>query len=122
MTRWFLVFLIVLAISTVTHAQVCCDSGQQQQSFGFQQNQQSGLIPTPNGGALFTPITPNAYGPGLNSDATGRPFVWTLQGSHSAVPDPTLRVKPNAYGPGVGMDQYGRPVRPACPHGWAGPC
>jgi hypothetical protein len=87
----------------------------QQQYSVFQQPQQ--LIPTPGGRALLGPITPNAYGPGLNSDATGRPFIWKPQFGGSGYPDPTLRVQPNAYGPGIGMDQYGRPVRPACPPG-----
>lgn len=58
------------------------------------------------------PITPNAYGPGINSDATGRPFIYQPDFGGSGFPDPTLKVQPNAYGPGVGMDQYGRPVRP----------
>lgn len=121
-----LVFLLIVifATSTVTHAQVCCDkmdSDQYRHPFEIQQSQQPGLIPTPNGGALFEPITPNAYGPGLNSDATGRPFIWT-QGSRSTIPDPTLQVTPNGYGLGIGMDQYGRPIQPACQPGWAGPC
>lgn len=71
---------------------------------------------------LLSPYTPNAYGPGINMDATGRPFMWQPQWGGSGFPDPTLQVKPDAYGLGVGMDQYGRPVRPACPPGWAGPC
>ena len=58
------------------------------------------------------PYRPNAYGPGINSDATGRPFVWqTDQGST----DPFAKVRPDVLGPGIGMDQYGRPVRAACP-------
>jgi len=71
---------------------------------------------------LLSPYTQNAYGPGLNMDATGRPFIWQPQWGGTGFPDPTLQVKPDAYGLGVGMDQYGRPVRPACPPGWAGPC
>lgn len=71
---------------------------------------------------LLSPYTPNAYGPGLNMDATGRPFMWQPQGGGTGFHDPTLQVKPDAYGLGVGMDQYGRPVRPACPPGWVGPC
>lgn len=71
---------------------------------------------------LLSPYKPNAYGPGLNMDATGRPFMWQPQWGGTGFPDPTLQVKPNAYGLGVGMDQYGRPVRPACPPGWVGPC
>lgn len=71
---------------------------------------------------LLSPYKPNAYGPGLNMDATGRPFMWQPQWGGTGFPDPTLQVTPDAYGLGVGMDQYGRPVRPACPPGWAGPC
>jgi hypothetical protein len=58
------------------------------------------------GSGILGPITPNAYGPGIHSDATGRPFQWTTQ-QGEAVQTP---VKPNAYGLGVGMDPYGRPV------------
>jgi hypothetical protein len=58
------------------------------------------------------PYRPNAYGPGINSDATGRPFVWqTDQGPI----EPFAKVRPDVFGPGIGMDQYGRPVRAACP-------
>jgi len=73
------------------------------------------------GRGFLGPSTPNAYGPGMNADATGRPFIWQPDPGFGP-PDPFSRVQPNAYGPGVGMDQYGRPVRPACPPGWAGPC
>ncbi len=70
------------------------------------------------------PIRPNAYGPGVNADATGLPFQWAPrsptpwqpQGVPTG-PDPTLQVKPNAYGLGVHADQYGRIVRPVCPFG-----
>src|SRR5258708_39900050 len=54
----------------------------------------------------------NVYGPGINSDATGRPFRWEPLPGNGPV-DPLSRVRPNAYGPGIGMDQYGRPVQPA---------
>lgn len=77
----------------------------------FQQPQQ--LIPTPGGRTLLGPITPNAYGPGLNSDATGRPFMWKPDFGGPAMGP----ITPNAYGPGIGMDATGRPVRPACPPG-----
>lgn len=60
------------------------------------------------------PYHPNAYGPGINSDATGRPFVWQPQSGFGSA-GPVGNVVPNAYGPGIGMDQYGRPVRAACP-------
>ncbi|MFN8544624.1 MAG: hypothetical protein U0807_10545 [Candidatus Binatia bacterium] len=56
---------------------------------------------------LLGPGRADAYGPGVNADATGRPFSWrTEQGEAIIGP-----VKPNAYGLGVGMDQFGRPVR-----------
>ena len=83
----------------------------QQQYSVFQQPQQ--LIPTPGGRTLLGPITPNAYGPGLNSDATGRPFMWKPDFGGPAMGP----ITPNAYGPGIGMDATGRPVRPACPPG-----
>lgn len=70
---------------------------------------ESGLLPTSDGETLFKPITPNAYGPGINTDATGRPFTYQPDfGSGGG----QMQVTPDAYGPGVGMDQYGRPVRP----------
>ena len=56
-------------------------------------------------------VTPNAYGPGIGMDATGRPV--TLRPSHS---DPSgdysnsYIQRKNAYGPGIHMDQYGRAV------------
>jgi hypothetical protein len=58
------------------------------------------------------PYRSNTYGPGINSDATGRPFVWqTDQGTT----DPHGKVRPDVFGSGIGMDQYGRPVRATCP-------
>ncbi len=57
---------------------------------------------------LLSPMKPNAYGPGIHSDATGRPFKFkTFDGQDVGI----FKVKPNAYGPGVGMDEFGRPVR-----------
>ncbi len=58
------------------------------------------------------PYRPNAYGPGINSDAAGRPFVWQPD---NAPADPLARVRSDVFGPGIGMDQYGRPVHAACP-------
>jgi hypothetical protein len=63
---------------------------------------------------FIEPYQPNAYAPGVNSDATGRPFVWRPSPGYGAA-NPLSNVRPDAYGPGVSMDQYGRPVRPACP-------
>ena len=77
--------------------------------------QQPGLLD----GRFLGPYKPNAYGPGVNMDATGRPFSWRPQWGGGG---PALRVRPDAYGPGIGMDQFGRPVRRACPPGWAGRC
>lgn len=66
-----------------------------------------------SGDGLLSPGRRNAYGPGIDSDATGRPFHWApknpVEGAPS-LPDPTLRVKPDAYGLGAGSDQYGRPM------------
>jgi hypothetical protein len=58
------------------------------------------------------PYRSNAYGPGINSDATGRPFTWQPALGYNGA-DPVSRVRPDVYGPGVGMDQYGRPVEAA---------
>ena len=63
------------------------------------------------GAGLLGPSQPNIYGPGINSDATGRPFTWqTLPGYGPA--DPLSPVSPDRYGPGIGADKYGRPVQP----------
>lgn len=59
--------------------------------------------------SLLKPYKQNAYGPGVNSDATGRPFNWQTQDGQNLPPN--TRVKPDAYGPGIGMDEYGRPVQ-----------
>lgn len=67
----------------------------------------------PSNPPLMQPFTPNAYGPGLNHDATGRPFYWQPQMPGAlSMPDPTLQVNPHHYGFGQAADQYGRPVRP----------
>ena len=72
---------------------------------------------TPSG-TLLGPTRANAYGPGINAGATGRPFVWKPDSGGPALGP----IQPNVFGPGVGMDATGRPVRPACPPGWMGPC
>ena len=56
------------------------------------------------------PVTPNAYGPGIHSDGTGRAFDYRTQQGQQ-VPGFT-GVKPNVFGPNTGMDAYGRPVNP----------
>ena len=82
---------------------------------------QGGLLLGPNT-TYLEPIRPNAYGPGIHADATGRPFQWQpvgptalgTEGMPPSGPDPTLRVTPNKYGLGVHADQYGRIVQPVC--------
>jgi len=77
------------------------------------ERQQDGLVLGPD--AIYVgPIKPNAYGPGINADATGRPFQWQPDGMPPTGPDPTLKVTPNKYGLGVHADQYGRIVQPVC--------
>jgi hypothetical protein len=58
---------------------------------------------------LLKPYQQDTYGPGVNSDATGRPFKWQTQDGEDVAPN--TKVKPDAYGPDVGMDEYGRPVK-----------
>lgn len=76
-----------------------------------------GGLPGTNSPAFLGPYEPNAYGPGINSDATGRPFMWKPDFGGPALGP----INPNSLGPGIGTDATGRPVRPACPLG-AGPC
>lgn len=73
-------------------------------------NYQSGYThtPAPSHG-LLPPYKKDAYGPGLWSDGTGRPFQWQTNDGQTV---PFGDVKPDAYGPGIGADQYGRPVTP----------
>lgn len=68
----------------------------------------------PNASGSLGPYQPNTYGPGIDSDATGRPFVWQPLPGYGPR-DPLASVTPNVFGPGIGMDQYGRLVQPACP-------
>jgi hypothetical protein len=56
------------------------------------------------------PYQEDAYGPGVHSDATGRPFQWETEDGQTVPPGSD--VEPDTYGPGVGTDEYGRPVRP----------
>ncbi len=54
------------------------------------------------------PYKRNAYGHGVNSDATGKPFQWKTNEGQVYRGE----VKQNGYGMGVGQDKYGRPVKP----------
>jgi hypothetical protein len=62
--------------------------------------------PAVTGNGLLGPYRRNAYGLGMHSDATGRPFTFRTQDGE----DVGGRVKVDAYGPGVHMDTFGRPV------------
>lgn len=71
----------------------------------------SGLKKALNQPDNFTrPYEQNKYGPGINSDATGKPFTWQTNDGQTVPPG--SQVKPDVYGPGVGKDQFGRPVNP----------
>ena len=63
---------------------------------------------------LFEPFQQNAYGPGINSDATGRPFYWQGRAEQPG-PDVTIQPGINRYGYGQSSDQYGRPITPQLP-------
>ena len=87
MLRTAVLLAVVLAMASTGHAQ------------------SSGWETDPRYGARF-----NAYGPSINSDATGRPYTYRdPSGGTNLAPQ---RVQPNAYGLGIGKDQYGRPVTP----------
>lgn len=58
---------------------------------------------------ILSPSKQDAYGPGINSDVTGRPYTWETRDGQTV---PADQVKPDAYGHGVGQDQFGRPVKP----------
>lgn len=121
---WTALGIPITRVSYKNHAILAQWRSSREQSLGGTDTAENDRISAPGllQHGLLSPYTPNAYGPGLNMDATGRPFMWQPQWGGTGFPDPTLQVRPDAYGLGVGMDQYGRPVRPACPPGWAGPC
>ena len=75
--------------------------GNQQQGFGHSWD---------NKNIYMQPYKQNAYGPGVHSDATGKPFEWKTQDGQTSHSN---KVKPDGYGLGVGMDEYGRPVKPS---------
>ncbi len=97
--------LLTCIAAVLAVALFACSTAQPQGTYG---SYQPGSAPDEldPGSGLLGPITPNAYGPGIHSDATGRLFQWRTQ-QGEVVRDP---VKPDASGLGVGMDQYGRPV------------
>jgi hypothetical protein len=104
----------ILAVLTVlSMASVAGAEHEQEQT--RDQDSQSLFGSTLNGQPLLGQQQKDAYGLGVHSDSTGRPFSWQAEGETQ--PNPLLEVKPNGYGLGVGSDQFGGPVRPVCPHG-----
>ena len=70
------------------------------------------LLPLRGSSTLLTVGAPaallpgfDAYGPGINADATGRPYVF-----ETPVGAPVGGVRLNVYGPGIGADATGWPV------------
>jgi hypothetical protein len=59
--------------------------------------------------SLLPPYQQDTYGPGINSDATGKPSTWQTNDGQTV--QPGTKVKPDVYGPGVGQDEYGRSVK-----------
>jgi len=57
---------------------------------------------------FLSPMTPDAYGPGIHSDATDGPFKFnTFDGYDVRI----FKVEPIAYGLGLEIDEFGRPVQ-----------
>ena len=70
------------------------------------------LLPLRGSSTLLTVGAPaallpgfDAYGPGINADATGRPYVFV-----TPLGAPVGGVRLNVYGPGIGADATGWPV------------
>lgn len=70
------------------------------------------LLPLRGSSTLLTVGAPaallpgfDAYGPGINADATGRPYVFV-----TPLGAPLGGVRLNVYGPGIGADATGWPV------------
>ena len=61
-----------------------------------------------NRNIFMGPYKHDAYGPGIHSDAIGRPFQWETENDDKVLGP----VKKDAYSVGMVMDQYGRPVKP----------
>lgn len=103
-----MLFYIILILYTVSNSYAYDIDNPYGSSVGNQSIYQNPL----QGPNVIGPITPNVYGPGINSDATGRPFTWQPQQGHQGQPHQFQQVQPNVYGPGIGMNQYGQPVTP----------
>lgn len=77
-----LVLWLVMVIAAPAGAQGLMDqeSGRlYQRPPGGQNIMGNGFVVGP-GTTYLGPIRPNAYGPGINADATGRPFQWQPEG------------------------------------------
>jgi hypothetical protein len=64
------------------------------------------------GRRLLGPVDFDTYGPGLHSDATGRPFEFRTRTGRKVYGP----VEIDGYGLGVHRDEYGRPVRAVPKH------
>lgn len=60
--------------------------------------------------SFMKPYHHNTHGPGVHSDATGKPFEWKTRNGETSHSN---KVNPDGYGLGGGMDEYGRPVKPS---------
>lgn len=91
--------IIVLALSVwwVTPALAWDPYGQQPQ----ENNGYNGLLP---------PYQHDAYGPGIHSDGSGRPFTYQARDGKTLSPIFQGDVKRDGYGPGVHTDRFGRLV------------
>ena len=105
MKQLLIVVIILMFLTGSTLAQDRFNTNQRNQQQGFGHSWDNKNI-------YMQPYKHNAYGLGVHSDATGKPFEWKTQDGQKS----RSKVKPDAYGLGVGMDEYGRPVKPSpCP-------
>jgi hypothetical protein len=75
-----------------------------------QRNQQQGFGHSwDNKNIYIQPYKHNAYGLGVHSDSTGKPFEWKTQDGQKS----QGKIKIDGFGLGVGMDEFGRPVKPS---------
>lgn len=95
--------LMVLTGSALAQDRKHSDTSRRDQQQGFDNSWD-------NKNTYMKPYNPDAYGPGVHSDATGKPFEWKTQDGQTSH---SKKVKPDGYGLGVGRDEYGRPVKPS---------
>ena len=115
MKQIFIVTIILLFFSGSVFAQDCYGAGAKRNkknnsNYNNRTDQNQGFDSSwDNNNSYMKPYKQDAYGPGVHSDATGKPFEWKTQNGETSRSN---KVKPNGYGLGVGMDGYGRPVKP----------